>query len=152
MLQPRLSTTLTDLLNWSKFRPNPLIFQPYDCASRNEGLSAIPSSFIDDLSRFFTHEEDVEVNGLLPQTSYKASLCRTVTAPPGTLHSGPRQFVRVRSAANPSFGVPRNKLTLYLSNNRIEKLPLSFFNLGERLGVLSLRKSKQYRGCIMSSA
>ncbi|KAF8075002.1 hypothetical protein FPV67DRAFT_1777739 [Lyophyllum atratum] len=68
-------------------------------------------------------------------------LSRVATAPPSNAENIPRFLQRARSAAAISFGLPREKLQLFLSTNSISSLPLSLFSL-QNLTVLSLRNNR----------
>ncbi|RDB23747.1 Leucine-rich repeat-containing protein 10B [Hypsizygus marmoreus] len=107
----------------------------------NHNLTHIPDDFISDLSNFYIPPESSELINSSPQrqaASGGRQLGRVATAPPSNTTTGPRLFPRTHSAATPSFGLPREKLQLFLSGNRIFVLPTLLFTL-QNLSVLSIR-------------
>ncbi|KAF5383752.1 hypothetical protein D9615_003503 [Tricholomella constricta] len=109
----------------------------------NQRLTHIPESFIRDLAKFCVLPESSELINSTSQ-SYRSptsrSLSRVATAPASSTENGPRVFLRTRSAAAQLFGLPREKVQLFLSSNAISVLPLSLLSL-ENLSVLSIRSN-----------
>ncbi|KAG5647442.1 hypothetical protein DXG03_009372 [Asterophora parasitica] len=110
----------------------------------NKQLTHIPESFIHDLTNFSVLSEKSELANSSSRSFQPPSngrlLSRVATAPATSFETTPRVFQRTRSAVAPAFGLPREKLQLFLSSNMISSLPVSLLCL-ENLRVLSLRNN-----------
>ncbi|GLB41785.1 putative leucine-rich repeats, typical (most populated) subfamily protein [Lyophyllum shimeji] len=110
----------------------------------DHNLTFIPDSFVDDLAAFYVPPESSELINSAPwpvMSPHNRPLTRVATEPAINAENATRYLERSRSAALVSFGLPREKLQLFLSSNQISTLPSSLFSL-QNLTVLSLRSNR----------